>query len=181
MNFNPRSPHGERPPVCDDINVTFDFNPRSPHGERPHCLHICIVYLPFQSTLPARGATGDGFQRSQPYKFQSTLPARGATTWRCWLRQPTPISIHAPRTGSDHQALQSCNKLPTISIHAPRTGSDQSDAVRLLLQPLQFQSTLPARGATERGSGDWQDDHQDFNPRSPHGERLYRSSRYIPS
>ena len=35
---------------------------------------------------------------------------------------------------------------------------------------MTFQSTLPARGAT-RGSGDWQNDHQDFNPRSPHGER----------
>ena len=57
------------------------FNPRSPHGERrTHGMqwHVWTT------------------------TFQSTLPARGATTWRCWLRKPTPISIHAPRTGSDH-------------------------------------------------------------------------------
>ncbi len=57
---------------------------------------------PFQSTLPARGATyGDGFQRSQPYKFQSTLPARGATVAAVFASRSVVISIHAPRTGSD--------------------------------------------------------------------------------
>ena len=39
-----------------------------------------------------------------------------------------------------------------------------------------FQSTLPARGATGRGkSGILY--HLDFNPRSPHGERLARPNR----
>ena len=33
--------------------------------------------------------------------FQSTLPARGATTQPRERRRPQPISIHAPRTGSD--------------------------------------------------------------------------------
>ena len=35
----------------------------------------------------------------------------------------------------------------------------------------QFQSTLPARGATVREAGEL-GRHQHFNPRSPHGERL---------
>ena len=35
----------------------------------------------------------------------------------------------------------------TISIHAPRTGSDQFQNLTLLLRN-EFQSTLPARGAT---------------------------------
>ena len=37
MNFNPRSPHGERPERPDaGRSREPDFNPRSPHGERPH-------------------------------------------------------------------------------------------------------------------------------------------------
>ena len=81
------------------------------------------------------------------------------------------ISIHAPRTGSDSlQVRCRCSKrhfnprsphgerrsgrnasktktLP-ISIHAPRTGSDSS-VVCPSATPWTFQSTLPARGATE--------------------------------
>ena len=32
--FNPRSPHGERPPAASLPRLLVDFNPRSPHGER---------------------------------------------------------------------------------------------------------------------------------------------------
>ena len=78
--------------------------------------------------------------------FQSTLPARGATGRVLEADALTIISIHAPRTGSDRfipmrvacggyfnprsphgerpQALTVCMILPKISIHAPRTGSD---------------------------------------------------------
>ena len=78
--FNPRSPHGERRDVALlAAPAHTNFNPRSPHGERPERLDAGLMEQLFQSTLPARGATGDSFQRSQPYKFQSTLPARGAT------------------------------------------------------------------------------------------------------
>ena len=100
------------------------------------------------------------------------------------------ISIHAPRTGSDAHRLSHGGEGLLISIHAPRTGSDRG--VQSNLQRAQFQSTLPARGATgskrlhliaprisihapRTGS-----DHAAppccslapyFNPRSPHGER----------
>ena len=58
------------------------FNPRSPHGERPQRGHGAGLPEPFQSTLPAWGAT------------QSH--GRG----RCHFQ----ISIHAPRMGSDSTA-----------------------------------------------------------------------------
>ena len=64
-------------------------------------------------------------QQFQQFKaFQSTLPARGATA-RCLhsSRFLFPISIHAPRTGSDTHAL-GILRAAEISIHAPRTGSD---------------------------------------------------------
>ena len=57
-----------------------------------------------------------------------------------------PVSIHAPREGSDQAVLCHAASVP-ISIHAPREGSD------LLIEfsrgkKLLFQSTLPVRGAT---------------------------------
>ena len=79
------------------------------------------------------------------------------------------ISIHAPRTGSDRAFLRKSAEIG-ISIHAPRTGSDVC-WITFSTRNCQFQSTLPARGATatmhksSRGA-------QNFNPRSLHGERL---------
>ena len=35
----------------------WNFNPRSPHGERPERLDAGLMEQLFQSTLPARGAT----------------------------------------------------------------------------------------------------------------------------
>ena len=74
------------------------------------------------------------------------------------------ISIHAPRTGSD-QMLASTKLAKLISIHAPRTGSDRhgrGDAGRA----AEFQSTLPARGAT-KNRNDTVDDRQQFQSTLP--------------
>ena len=78
-----------------------------------------------------------------------------------------------------------------ISIHAPRTGSD-GDHTGQTVGAVLFQSTLPARGATERQRRELLADiisihaprtgsdcrpctrrarSRHFNPRSPHGER----------
>ena len=125
----------------------------------------------FQSTLPVWGATSYGRSFSSMYSsFQSTLPVWGATCQGC-IRQDRqrPISIHAPRVGSDITLLNIAmaqndfnprspcgerrggagNKWDTlfISIHAPRVGSDQRDWVVDQFRDL-FQSTLPVWGAT---------------------------------
>ena len=83
----------------------------------------------------------------QPARFQSTLPARGATRRFGSCRRRYRISIHAPRTGSDQEATQTVTEA-AISIHAPRTGSDNAGTQEAIRQ-------------------------QNFNPRSPHGERRY--------
>ena len=58
-----------------------------------------------------------------------------------------PISIHAPREGSDERPCHRHGAIRHISIHAPREGSDgfmwQDSITR-----EQFLSTLPVRGAT---------------------------------
>ena len=151
------------------ICATPHFNPRSPHGER-HFPALCAPNLVlFQSTLPARGATVSLQPSGKLHLFQSTLPARGATKRTIFKRRTLSISIHAPRTGSDEFGFGALNSFIEISIHAPRTGSDarfprdwergadfnprsphgeRLDTIQDCIRNVQFQSTLPARGAT---------------------------------
>ena len=228
---------GATPDAPAPARCPHHFNPRSPHGERPHVHDRRGHPLRFQSTLPARGATPPHPLLPHPQNtFQSTLPARGATVSQLSSAQPMTISIHAPRTGSDdgcciigccaahfnprsphgerqgddllrvlldqfqstlpargatlpatsgqpREPFQStlpargatwrcpkCRERRSISIHAPRTGSDAPGRME---DPMiyKFQSTLPARGATltRRNTAP---DCSNFNPRSPHGERL---------
>ena len=124
--FNPRSPHGERQsqqPV--ELRLSY-FNPRSPHGER----HVLWCRLVIRQDFNPRSPHGERLQRDYhgafDIVFQSTLPARGAT---------------ADRILSNMRQI--------ISIHAPRTGSDGSTQYRIAFSRY-------------------------FNPRSPHGERLLR-------
>ena len=106
------------------LGQPWHFYPRSPRGER----------------LLLAGCRLCGC------KFLSTLPARGATTGGRKKRVTGPISIHAPREGSDVQLRHRHGKRP-ISIHAPREGSDFW-YWSIEYRPSSFLSTLPARGAT---------------------------------
>ena len=149
-HFNPRSPHGERLHVSEIEEIYGNFNPRSPHGERPVMVAIQMLCGLFQSTLPARGATGFDRRAKRTGKaFQSTLPARGATMVAVLCRDEfahfNPRSPHGER----RYDLSDSTLLSSISIHAPRTGSDKS---------LRSHRTLLNH----------------FNPRSPHGERRRR-------
>ena len=175
-NFNPRSPHGERPYIAveregrREFQSTlpargatikrirkhkrrFDFNPRSPHGERRCAIFFAKNLENFNPRSP------HGERRHIEDAFTLVAP---------------PISIHAPRTGSDvpHRAASAVHHdfnprsphgerhprpgrkqgVHQISIHAPRTGSDGR------------QSRTKAKSSN-------------FNPRSPHGERRIRRGR----
>ena len=68
-------------PMAASRRWTAHFNPRSPHGERPAKIEDAAI----------------------TNAFQSTLPARGATLFLRFLQNALPISIHAPRTGSDRR------------------------------------------------------------------------------
>ena len=80
-------------------------------------------------------------------QFQSTPPARGATGALFWRMVKSDISIHAPREGGDEGQASRIVHLLTISIHAPREGGD-SVLAAARPNPTEFQSTPPARGAT---------------------------------
>ena len=88
--FNPRSPHGERPRVHADFRRdVFDFNPRSPHGERPVPWAFSHRLFTYFNPRSPHGERRLQFRRSAA---------------RIW------ISIHAPRTGSDGGVLGACNR-----------------------------------------------------------------------
>ena len=115
------------------LTALNDFNPRSPHGERPSGSSSPMPNSLFQSTLPARGATKWKYVYTYSEKISIHAPRTGSDTGKNRHETGRIISIHAPRTGSDPAGvrLQYCH---AISIHAPRTGSD-------VLSPLQLAST----------------------------------------
>ena len=100
------------------------FNPRSPHGERHKNPDGCTLVSIFQSTLPAWGAT---------YILSFVVHHH-------------IISIHAPRMGSDIFR----STLRHISGYFnPRSPHGERQKLHVLLHgAIQFQSTLPAWGAT---------------------------------
>ena len=102
-----------------------NFNPRSPCGERPSAFSCALTMGKFQSTLPVWGATASSFDKNATaQQFQSTLPVWGATQLGQRPAHSQPISIHAPRVGSDGRKDHRPCERPQISIHAPRVGSD---------------------------------------------------------
>ena len=103
-----------------------DFNPRSPHGERP--------------TAVSRSAMAKS--------FQSTLPARGATCYFGIVKFYHSISIHAPRTGSDGD--NRCAVLLYKHFNPRSPHGERRYGYYKQMPPTGFQSTLPARGATNK-------------------------------
>ena len=197
-DFNPRSPCGERLRLVHDDAGLFDFNPRSPCGERHDYGGMGVARFVFQPTLPVRGATPERYPaRSRPCNFNPRSPCGERLLPLVGDIVDELISTHAPRAGSDITTTsQSCLKTsfqPTLPVRGA-TGSDAGPSTA----SDSFQPTLPVRGATEHvvvdhvdvvisthapraGSdnmfGDAADGGQDFNPRSPCGERRVPESR----
>ena len=148
----------------------------------------------FQSTLPGWGATTACPASIAGSQFQSTLPGWGAT------RPPSaspnskrnfnprspdgerlnltandfgyaPISIHAPRMGSDRSLIASILSSTRISIHAPRMGSDLRQFQHKRLQIISIHA--PRMGSDYSGEASLRI-MLNFNPRSPDGERRYQ-------
>ena len=172
--------------------VTFlNFNPRSPCGERPERGILWQRKTPFQSTLPVWGATETTMRRSLQFPFQSTLPVWGATGGG--MEHSTVMADFNPRSpcGERHSLhrlrLQTryfnprspcgerrfgnvrCAVDGNISIHAPRVGSDQG----VLDTGPHLADFNPRSPCGERPSAEPKvEGSKHFNPRSPCGERL---------
>ena len=151
------------------------------------------MYPSISIHAPHTGSDKFGLNRLQSICwFQSTLPTRGATIHLVAIQLIRVISIHAPHTGSDCDLwclLNSSQNFNPRSPHGERhyfIGDTTSNCI--------FQSTLPTRGATcsflspmrlipisihaPHTGSDYlllysKNQPAHFNPRSPHGERLW--------
>ena len=133
-------------PCCNFWHILISIHaPRT--GSDVTLCRVRIGLYPFQSTLPARGATGiAGLQPVFVGYFNPRSPHGERHCGVIVRRLRLGISIHAPRTGSDvngfnteahslyfnprsphgerHPQTSLCMGGWKISIHAPRTGSD---------------------------------------------------------
>ena len=145
VHFNPRSPCGERMDGRAAYVSCRDFNPRSPCGERTEKLESHADKVNFNPRSPCGERSKNNGYDMGILRFQSTLPMRGAKRPKPREKPEWVFQSTLPMRGAN-----SLRKLPSdtgrISIHAPHAGSE----------------TVPAGSlfATE-----------DFNPRSPCGER----------
>ena len=173
-----------------------DFNPLSPHGERP-LAHRCPQTPAISIHSPRMGRdTITAALRPLPSPFQSTLPAWGETHDFQSCGSNSLISIHSPRMGRDPDKLYPVYQRQQFQSTLPAWG-ETTIANTASLAKKRFQSTLPAWGETKgmytSNSCEWISIHSprmgrdaelqparlwpdDFNPLSPHGERLYAIS-----
>ena len=137
-----------RPPSS---RISSSFNPRSPCGERQRTTRPTPPTPCFNPRSPCG-------ERRHHHRVQPILV----------------VSTHAPLAGSDARVRHWPLVRGRGSTHAPLAGSDVS-ALAVETDKLQFQPTLPLRGATLisiHSCGE----RFGFNPRSPCGERRARQS-----
>ena len=168
-----------------------DFNPLSPHGERP-LAHRCPQTPAISIHSPRMGRdTITAALRPLPSPFQSTLPAWGETHDFQSCGSNSLISIHSPRMGRDPDKLYPVYQRQQFQSTLPAWG-ETTRLIIIIIISL-FQSTLPAWGETSPARPAWplspisihsprmgRDRYScpccrptaDFNPLSPHGERL---------
>ena len=106
-DFNPRSPHGERPRVRDAPTravVISTHAPRTGSDKEEAKMKTCTIDI--STHAPRTGSDFTPTANARKFEqFQPTLPARGATIPIHFLLTFKAISTHAPRTGSDACSL----------------------------------------------------------------------------
>ena len=172
------------------MGTPSNFNPRSPYGERLSSLVSASSREGFQSTLPVRGATSPSMVMSLSCKISIHAPRTGSDAFpRRWARPGCDFNPRSPY-GERHGD-------PCLGGHPgnfnPRSPyGERREVMSMTLFSRRFQSTLPVRGATPRfclktseklisihaprTGSDTQNAGgmpraEDFNPRSPYGER----------
>ena len=149
----------------------LDFNPRSPCGERPLPLPASAWRVIFQSTLPVWGATGGVGVTCISQRISIHAPRVGSDAEQECGGAVNHISIHAPRVGSD----ATVGSTSSVTAHFnPRSPCGERQNYRDAASTMRaFQSTLPVWGATPE-TKPTAERRFHFNPRSPCGERLVR-------
>ena len=145
--FNPRSPCGERRRSSPDRSASARFNPRSPCGERRSSDHGSFpVGRGFNPRSPCGERLLEMTLSPLAVPFQPTLPLRGATGLWLWWHVGNRVSTHAPLAGSDGYGRTSCRESPCFNPRSPC--GERRRHHRTMSRWCGFQPTLPLRGAT---------------------------------
>ena len=171
LHFNPLSPHGERHLSNYTACVHVYFNPLSPHGERLFEDINSEILLDISIHSPRMGRDLDGVEalRRLTEYFNPLSPhgeRLGACEYAIWNGYFNPLSPHGER----RNRVCRVSFVRTISIHSPRMGRDIMGG-RGAIQSIAISIHSPRMGRDLKISTylrKW----WNFNPLSPHGERL---------
>ena len=192
LDFNPRSPDGERPSLLRETAIVRDFNPRSPDGERRRIVRFQASRPDISIHAPRMGSD----RRFRPFAprnryFNPRSPDGERLMQNHLISSDFVISIHAPRMGSDRvnwyddyhdvvfqSTLPGWGATPDRTVPGfpagyfnPRSPDGERPPFSTICATESvFQSTLPGWGATHAKSFDFKR-LCNFNPRSPDGER----------
>ncbi len=130
--------------------LTLDFNPRSPCGERRRKNRERRTVLQISIHAPRAGSDLKRKRGADRLKRISIHAPRAGSDILTEFALTIPANFN-PRSpcGERHCLGVFALHLPFISIHAPRAGSDRHWH-NIVINGDKFQSTLPVRGATHQ-------------------------------
>ncbi|AUD71349.1 Hypothetical protein NRBB04_1388 [Bifidobacterium breve] len=152
------------------FTCALDFNPRSPDGERRDQEMRRVMRIVISIHAPRMGSDRPSQTCSRSaVRFQSTLPGWGATRPPC--RSWNPSQYFNPRSPDGERLMpwDADNRVVAFQSTLPGWGATLPTLSGCGLFHV-FQSTLPGWGAT-LSAGRLQYPIHHFNPRSPDGER----------
>ena len=127
--------------------ASVDFNPRSPWGERPDSDVALVSLNGFQSTLSVRRATKDCKKPKWQTDYFNPRSPWGERQQNFWVDTLWHfISIHALREESDDECLSKYSQRQNFNPRSP-WGERQRIGIQSIMVVL-FQSTLSVRRAT---------------------------------
>ena len=136
-------------PPCVGAQDLRSFNPRSPRGERPATRKASACSHEFQSTLPARGATHWCGLLVRCSGFNPRSP-RGERL-RCGFHSTYLAEGFNPRSPRGERPVGVWRASGGRWFQSTLPARGATNAYRERVEYLKFQSTLPARGATIHG------------------------------
>ena len=121
------APHTESDDAAEEAQtMAINFNPRSPYGERRiYPIAIRRTILIFQSTLPIRRATWEHIKRLEGNRYFNPRSPYGERRHEC-RHQGVLVYHFNPRSpyGERRKNMYEIVYTNSISIHAPHTESD---------------------------------------------------------
>ena len=153
INFNPRSPCGERRATTRRCHKNLSISTHAPRaGSDSCCFTINDIAHSISTHAPRAGSdSGMRFPHPPPCHFNPRSPCGERPCPFFIIKFRHRISTHAPRAGSDPWPRPPPSRSPYFNPRSPCGERLRPDVLHVT--SIQFQPTLPVRGATFHVSG----------------------------